>query len=99
MSEPTGPHGSLLVAAAVSMRTQLEYLLSRTIAHFDLYGRIPLRDILQQQSVAELIAYRPGAFTLTLLTTFDMTCGHERLERYLGRRGWRFWMVLRGRLG
>jgi hypothetical protein len=88
MSEPTGPHGSLLVATAVSMRTQLASMLSRTIAHFDLYGRIPLGDILQRQSVAEHIASRPAVLTLTLLTTFDMTSGHERLKRCLRRRGW-----------
>jgi hypothetical protein len=63
--------------------------LSRTIAHFDLYGRVPLGDILQRQSVAEHLTCRPPVFTLTLLTTFDMMCVHERPEQYMRRLGWK----------
>jgi hypothetical protein len=45
MSEPTGPHGSLLVAVAVS-RSPLHVLQLLTIADLDLDGRIALGDVL-----------------------------------------------------
>jgi hypothetical protein len=45
MSEPTGPHGSLLVAVAVNLGP-FYVLQLLTIADFDLDSRIALGDVL-----------------------------------------------------
>lgn len=91
MSEPTGPHGSLLVAARVSMRRHSAMSSALTIADLHFNGRVALRDILQRpsQPIARRIGCVYRAPTFTLLTTFDMAIGDVRLQicvrRWSGR--------------
>jgi hypothetical protein len=78
MSEPTGPHGSLLVAVTVSLGSQWMMPASRTIAHLDLDGRIPLGNILQQPRQSMGILRVDGVpCTFTLRTTLDMVIASE----------------------
>jgi hypothetical protein len=52
MSDPTGPHGSLLVAGDRQSvgGSQLATRSPHTIAHLDLDGRVTLGDILRRPS-------------------------------------------------